>query len=180
MLKDKKVLVLGLGETGLSALRWLKAQGASLSAADTRETPPGMDALHNEMPEVQVHSGPFSAKLFEKIDLAVISPGVALSEPAIQAAIKNGLSVVGDVELFAQCRPAAAKVHYRFQRQNHGHQFGGPNLPSGRLKNHCCRQYWFAGIGQLGHGHAGCLCLGTVQLSIGNHAQFASGCCDHA
>jgi UDP-N-acetylmuramoylalanine--D-glutamate ligase len=69
-----------------------------------------MDALHNEMPEVPVHSGPFSAQLFEKIDLAVISPGVALSEPAIQAAIKNGLSVVGDVELFAQFRPASAKV----------------------------------------------------------------------
>jgi UDP-N-acetylmuramoylalanine--D-glutamate ligase len=110
MLKDKKVLVLGLGETGLSALRWLKTQGANLSAADTRETPPGMDALHNEMPEVQLHAGPFSAQLFEKIDLAVISPGVALSEPAIQAAVKNGLSVVGDVELFAQFRPAAAKV----------------------------------------------------------------------
>ncbi len=110
LLKDKKVLVLGLGETGLSALRWLKTQGANLSAADTRETPPGMDALHNEMPEVPVHSGPFSAQLFEKIDLAVISPGVALSEPAIQAAVKNGLSVVGDVELFAQFRPAAAKV----------------------------------------------------------------------
>jgi UDP-N-acetylmuramoylalanine--D-glutamate ligase len=110
MLKDKKVLVLGLGETGLSALRWLKTQGANLSAADTREMPPGMDALHNEMPEVPVHSGPFSAQLFEKIDLAVISPGVALSEPAIQAAIKNGLSVVGDVELFAQFRPASAKV----------------------------------------------------------------------
>ena len=110
MLKDKKVLVLGLGETGLSALRWLKTQGANLSAADTREMPPGMDALHNEMPEVPVHSGPFSAQLFEKIDLAVISPGMALSEPAIQAAIKNGLSVVGDVELFAQFRPASAKV----------------------------------------------------------------------
>jgi UDP-N-acetylmuramoylalanine--D-glutamate ligase len=110
MLKDKNVLVLGLGETGLSALRWLKTQGANLSAADTRETPPGMDALHNEMPEVTLHSGPFSDQLFEKIDLAVISPGVALSEPAIQAAIKNGLSVVGDVELFSQFRPASAKV----------------------------------------------------------------------
>jgi UDP-N-acetylmuramoylalanine--D-glutamate ligase len=59
---------------------------------------------------VQLHTGPFSAQLFQQIDLAVISPGVAISEPAIQAAIKNGLSVVGDVELFAQFRPTAAKV----------------------------------------------------------------------
>ena len=110
ILKDKKILVLGLGETGLSALRWLKTQGAHLSAADTRETPPGIATLQSEMPEVQVHTGPFSSQLFQQIDLAVISPGVAISEPAIQAAIKNGLSVVGDVELFAQFRPTAAKV----------------------------------------------------------------------
>ncbi|CAN4275283.1 MurD UDP-N-acetylmuramoylalanine-D-glutamate ligase [Methylophilaceae bacterium] len=110
ILKDKKILVLGLGETGLSALRWLKTQGAHLSTADTRETPPGIATLQSEMPEVQVHTGPFSSQLFQQIDLAVISPGVALSEPAIQVAIKNGLCVVGDVELFAQFRPTAAKV----------------------------------------------------------------------
>lgn len=109
-LKDKKILVLGLGETGLSALRWLKTQGASLSVADTRAMPPGVAALHSELPEVPLHTGPFTAELFKQIDLAVISPGVALSEPAIQAAIKNGLSVVGDVELFGQFRPASSKV----------------------------------------------------------------------
>ena len=41
-LKDKQVLVLGLGDTGLSALRWLQAHGARLSVADTREAPPGL------------------------------------------------------------------------------------------------------------------------------------------
>ena len=44
-LKNKRVLVLGLGETGLSALRWLAGQGARLSVADTRENPPGVEAL---------------------------------------------------------------------------------------------------------------------------------------
>ncbi len=109
-LKDKKVLVLGLGETGLSALRWLKTQGADLSVADTRATPPGMATLHSELPEVHVHTGPFSAELFKPMDLAVISPGVALSEPEIQVAMQNGLRVVGDVELFALYRSADAKV----------------------------------------------------------------------
>ncbi len=109
-IKDKKVLVLGLGETGLSALRWLKTQGAILSVADTREVPPGMAALNTELPEVVLHTGPFSEQLFKSIDLVVVSPGVALSEPAIQAAINKGISVVGDVELFAQFRPATAKV----------------------------------------------------------------------
>ena len=48
-LKDKRVLVLGLGDTGLSALRWLYRQGARLSVADTRQTPPGVEALKTEM-----------------------------------------------------------------------------------------------------------------------------------
>lgn len=109
-LKDKKVLVLGLGETGLSALRWLNTQGARLSVADTRENPPGIEALKAELPEVNIHTGAFTAKIFSDIDLIVASPGVPLSEPEIQAAIKRGISVVGDVELFAQYRPTSAKV----------------------------------------------------------------------
>ena len=109
-LKDKKVLVLGLGDTGLSALRWLAAQGAILSVADTRENPPGIDALKAELPNVKIHTGAFKATSFADVDLIVASPGVPLSEPEIQAAISRGISVIGDVELFGQYRPASAKV----------------------------------------------------------------------
>lgn len=109
-LKDKKVLVLGLGETGLSVLRWLNTQGACVSVADTRKAPPGMAALKLELPNVQIHTGVFQAATFLDIDLIIASPGVPLSEPEIQAAIKRGISVIGDVELFAQYRPASAKV----------------------------------------------------------------------
>ena len=109
-LKDKKVLVLGLGDTGLSALRWLAAQGAILSVADTRENPPGIDAIKAELPNVKIHTGAFKATSFADVDLIVASPGVPLSEPEIQAAISRGISVIGDVELFGQYRPASAKV----------------------------------------------------------------------
>ena len=109
-LKDKKVLVLGLGETGLSSLRWLAAQGARLFVADTRENPPGLDALKAELPQVTIHTGAFKSTSFADVDLIVASPGVALSEPEIQAAVQGGVSVVGDVELFAQYRPTSAKV----------------------------------------------------------------------
>ena len=109
-LKDKKVLVLGLGDTGLSALRWLAAQGAILSVADTRENPPGLDTLKTELPDVVVHTGAFKTSSFVDADLIVASPGVPLSEPEIQAAIGRGVNVVGDVELFGQYRPANAKV----------------------------------------------------------------------
>lgn len=109
-LKDKQVLVLGLGDTGLSALRWLHAQGARLSVADTRENPPGVEALKAQLPDVKLYTGAFTAALFAGKDLVVSSPGVPLSEPEIQAAIARGVTVVGDVELFAQYRPASAKV----------------------------------------------------------------------
>jgi UDP-N-acetylmuramoylalanine--D-glutamate ligase len=109
-LKDKQVLVLGLGETGLSALRWLSRQGARLSVADTRENPPGVETLKAELPQVTLHTGAFTAAIFAGKDLVVSSPGIALSEPEIQAAIARGIAVVGDVELFAQYRPTNAKV----------------------------------------------------------------------
>jgi len=109
-LKDKKVLVLGLGDTGLSALRWLHSQGARLSVADTRDVPPGLDALKAELPDAVVYTGALKPVVFDGVDLAVISPGVPLSEPEIQAAIQRGVPVVGDVELFAQYRPASAKL----------------------------------------------------------------------
>jgi len=109
-LKDKRVLVLGLGDTGLSALRWLNRQGARLSVADTRDMPPGVDVLKAELPDVQVYTGPFTAEIFKGADLVVASPGVPLNEPEIQAAIQRGVTVVGDVELFAQYRSNIAKV----------------------------------------------------------------------
>ena len=110
LLQNRRVLVLGLGETGLSALRWLTSQGAILSAADTRDNPPNMDELSRNMPHVAVHVGKFRQEILLDAEVIVISPGVPLNEPAVQAAIKKGIPVVGDVELFAQYRPKNAKV----------------------------------------------------------------------
>ncbi len=109
-LKNKRVLVLGLGETGQSALRWLASKGAILSVADSRENPPGVDDVIRRMPQVEIHTGAFQPEVLLRAELIVISPGVALSEPAVQAAVKQGIPVIGDIELFAQHRPKNAKV----------------------------------------------------------------------
>jgi UDP-N-acetylmuramoylalanine--D-glutamate ligase len=109
-LKNKKVLVLGLGETGCSALRWLAKQGAVLSAADSRDNPPNLEDLLRRMPQVAFHTGKFKQEVLLKAELIVISPGVPLSDVAVQAAIQQGIPVVGDVELFAQYRSKIAKV----------------------------------------------------------------------
>jgi len=109
-LKDKQVLVLGLGDTGLSALRWLKSQGAQLSVADTRDAPANVALVQAEMPGTTIYLGAFNHATFAAAELIVISPGVPLAEPQVQAAISRGVPVVGDVELFAQYRPDSAKV----------------------------------------------------------------------
>ncbi len=101
-LRNKQVLVLGLGDTGLSAVRWLKRQGAVVRVADSRDNPPNVQQLNQEFPDVVVDAGPFHSESFAGIDLVVASPGVPLTEPEIQAAILRGTPVVGDVELFAQ------------------------------------------------------------------------------
>ncbi len=109
-LKDRKVLVLGLGETGFSALRWLRKQGARLSVADSRDTPPNLETLKAEMPDVTIFTGAFKPGTFKGQEVIVISPGVDAREANIQAAIQAGVPVLGDVELFAQYRDPGAKV----------------------------------------------------------------------
>lgn len=108
--EDQRVVVLGLGETGLSALRWLKAQGAEVLMVDSRVNPPGLEELQKHYPEVEVTVGYFDATLLSSVDMIVISPGVSLREPAVQQALANGVKVVGDVELFAQHRPQFSKL----------------------------------------------------------------------
>jgi UDP-N-acetylmuramoylalanine--D-glutamate ligase len=98
----KKVLVLGLGESGLSMAKWLTRQGASITAADSRASPPNADALRRACPQAELRTGAFARELFEGIDLIAISPGVALAEPEVKAAIDRGIPVAGDIELFAQ------------------------------------------------------------------------------
>ncbi len=99
---NKRVLVLGLGDTGLSMARWLYARGAHVRVADTREQPPLAHDLSLHVPSTPLDTGPFKAESFFGVDLIAISPGVPLSEPLVAQAIAAGVPVVGDIELFAQ------------------------------------------------------------------------------
>jgi UDP-N-acetylmuramoylalanine--D-glutamate ligase len=105
-LAGRNILVLGLGDTGLSAARWLAARGALLAVADTRAAPPHAARLRELLPEVALHTGPFDATQLTTADMLVVSPGVALAEPAIAHAAAAGVEIVGDVELFARALAA--------------------------------------------------------------------------
>ena len=95
-LKGKRVLVLGLGDTGLSVARWVEREGGRVRAADTRAAPPRKKDFAGEL-----HTGAFTAALLAGVDLVCISPGLSLEDAVIKAALAKRIPVVGDVELFA-------------------------------------------------------------------------------
>jgi UDP-N-acetylmuramoylalanine--D-glutamate ligase len=101
-----RAVVVGLGQTGYSAARFLLARGAALSVTDSRLDPPELARLRALSPATVVRTGGFDAALLEQADLVVVSPGVALSGPFFQAARARGLSIVGDIELFARAAQA--------------------------------------------------------------------------
>jgi len=100
-LAGRRVLVLGLGDTGVSVARWVARAGARVRAADTRAVPPGAAQLAARLPQVEQRCGAFEEGLLDGVDLVCRSPGLALAEPVVQAAIARGLPVLGDIELFA-------------------------------------------------------------------------------
>jgi UDP-N-acetylmuramoylalanine--D-glutamate ligase len=102
---NKSVLVLGLGETGLSMLRYLKAQGARVRVADSRNNPPGLAEAKKYVIDPLIFCGSFDDEMFIGIDLIAISPGVPLRDPVVARAMACGFPVVGDIELFAQSLP---------------------------------------------------------------------------
>ncbi|SCY18135.1 UDP-N-acetylmuramoylalanine--D-glutamate ligase [Nitrosospira sp. Nl5] len=95
------MLVLGMGETGFSMARWLSRIGANVRAADSRAAPPYLAALKQALPACGIFTGAFTAEIFTGIDAIAISPGVPLAERLVQRAVKDGVPVVGDMELFA-------------------------------------------------------------------------------
>src|SRR5690349_2435074 len=109
-LAGRKVLVVGLGLSGLSMARWLNRRGAQVRVVDTRAAPPCAPQLATELPQIPVATGAFQRESFEGIDLVAVSPGVPLADPSIAHARGRGIDVVGDIELFAQARPAHSKV----------------------------------------------------------------------
>ncbi|MDN5873617.1 MAG: UDP-N-acetylmuramoyl-L-alanine--D-glutamate ligase, partial [Sinobacteraceae bacterium] len=101
------VLVMGLGVSGVSALRWLVAQGRQVVATDSRVAPKGIEALRAEYPQVNFLLGGFAAPgPLSQFGQAVVSPGVSLNEPLVRELDAAGVEIVGDIELFARAVPA--------------------------------------------------------------------------
>ncbi|MDI3382472.1 UDP-N-acetylmuramoyl-L-alanine--D-glutamate ligase [Xenophilus aerolatus] len=105
-LQDLPVLILGLGASGLAMARWCARHGAQVTVADTREAPPQLAVLREQLPQVRFVGGPFAAGLVEGTPIRAVyrSPGLspATVAPVVDAARAVGLVVGGELDLFAQ------------------------------------------------------------------------------
>ena len=105
-LKDKRVLVVGLGKSGVASALFLKARGARVTVSDTKSG----DELRNEIPVlldhgIAVETGGHGDRTFRGQDLIVVSPGVPVDAPPLVRAKAQGVSVIGEIELAAQFLP---------------------------------------------------------------------------
>ncbi|MCW3172059.1 UDP-N-acetylmuramoyl-L-alanine--D-glutamate ligase [Shewanella subflava] len=102
MLSNYTHIVLGLGATGLSVVRYLVAQGIKPLVMDSRRHPPGEDLLAKEFADIELITGGFDCRYLVQAKQIIISPGIAVDTPEVKAASDMGIEVIGDVELFAR------------------------------------------------------------------------------
>jgi UDP-N-acetylmuramoylalanine--D-glutamate ligase len=97
------VLVLGCGASGLAMAGWCAGQGAQVTVADTREVPPQLETLREQVPEARFVPGEFTPALLEGIGLVLRSPGLSPAQiaPVAEAAAQRGIRIAAELDLFA-------------------------------------------------------------------------------
>ena len=93
-------MIVGLGKTGYACAKYFMRHGIAFSVVDDSLSPTYLDRLRVDMPTIEVL--PIDEDAFLDADQIVLSPGVPLSNESIQMAMKSGLSVTGDIAIFAQ------------------------------------------------------------------------------
>ena len=99
--KSSKVIVVGLGTTGISVAYFMQKFGFNFAITDSRDKPPMEDEFFQIMPDTPMFTGGFDNSAFEVATHLVVSPGVSLLEKSIVKAVANGSKIVSDIDLFA-------------------------------------------------------------------------------
>jgi UDP-N-acetylmuramoylalanine--D-glutamate ligase len=99
--RSSRVLIVGLGKTGLSVARCLAGKGIPFAVTDTRERPPFLPELRENFPDAAVFTGRLDSAALSAATHLVVSPGLSLDLPEIRQARRSGIPVFGDLDLFA-------------------------------------------------------------------------------
>ena len=99
---DVRMLVVGLGVTGVATARYLAERGVDVTVIDNRAAPPGLAELRNSHPDLTVILESEDPRWLEGVGQVVLSPGLALDSPIAAQARELDIPVVGDIELFAR------------------------------------------------------------------------------
>lgn len=114
-LQGQRVLILGLGISGIAMARWCARAGAEVIVADTREAPPYLSVLQAELPGVRFVAGEFTAALVDGQSLSSVyrSPGLSPASvaPVFNAARSIGLPTGGELDLFAFALKGLREAH---------------------------------------------------------------------
>jgi UDP-N-acetylmuramoylalanine--D-glutamate ligase len=101
--KGKRVLVVGLGKSGVASALFLESRGARVTVSDAKSE----EQLRNEIPAlldrgITVETGKHGERTFRDQDLIVVSPGVPGDVAPLQHARRLGIPVIGEIELTAR------------------------------------------------------------------------------
>lgn len=97
------IVIVGLGQTGLSCVRYFLKQGIVPVVVDSRDVPPGQDELPAQ---VTLYKGGLHPEILLQAKQLIVSPGIAIATPEIAAAQQSGVEVIGDIELFVRAAKA--------------------------------------------------------------------------
>ncbi len=100
--KGNTHIIFGLGQSGLSCARYFDRIGQTYSLLDTRENPPGKNDVQGLKYCRAFYFGAIEETILDNCQQLVVSPGIALNTPLVQQAIKLGIDVCGDVEIFSR------------------------------------------------------------------------------
>jgi UDP-N-acetylmuramoylalanine--D-glutamate ligase len=101
-LDDRLTVIVGLGDTGLSCVKYFASMGEKVKVVDSRDEPPGLAALIEMYPDVECELGDFNLETFVTAKQLVISPGISIRSVEIEAAKEAGVAITGDIDIFSK------------------------------------------------------------------------------
>jgi len=110
-LQDQRVLVLGLGDSGLAMARWCVRFGAQVTVWDSREQPPQLSALAALGDKAAFITGELTADTVAGFNAVLKSPGLSPLDARLKAVYEHGPAVRGELDLFAEALAALKAQH---------------------------------------------------------------------